>query len=95
MSYLLQICNFKISRAYHSFKSSYKYCTEAYLELSQTCKIEPFAKIDNGFQQLAIFAKTSVLDVLLGSKCARYANISAMIEVGYSLNKPAVGRNSK
>lgn len=65
------------------------------MELSQTCKIEPFAKIDNGFQPLATFAKTSVLDVLLGSKCAWYANISAMIEVGHSLNKPAVGINSK
>ena len=38
---------------------------EAHLKLSQRSKMEFFAKIVNGFQQLVIFAKDFSLDVLL------------------------------
>ena len=36
---------------------------EAYSEPSQTPKMEPFAKMDKGFQPLTIFAKRSILDI--------------------------------
>ena len=42
--------------------------SEVNLELNQRSKMEFFAKIVNGFQQLVIFAKGSNLDVLLGSE---------------------------
>ena len=37
---------------------------------SQTCKMALFAKIVNGWKTLNIFAKSSILDVWLGSECA-------------------------
>ena len=40
--------------------------TEVYLEPSQTSKMEPF--VINGLMLLTIFTKSSILDVLLGSK---------------------------
>ena len=42
--------------------------TEAYSNTSRTSKMELFTKISNGFKLLAIFAKSSILDVRLGSK---------------------------
>ena len=36
---------------------------ETYSEPSRTSKMEPFAKTVYGFQPLAIFAKSSILDV--------------------------------
>ena len=44
--------------------------SKAYLELSQTSKMEFFAKIVHGFQPLIIFAKSCILDVWLGSEYA-------------------------
>ena len=43
--------------------------TEAYSELTQTSKLELFGKIVKRFQSTAIFAKSSILDVWVGSKC--------------------------
>ena len=43
---------------------------EAYSETSGTSTMEFFAKIVNGFQLLTIFAKSSLLDVRLGSEYA-------------------------
>ena len=43
---------------------------EAHLEFSQASKMKPFAKLFNGFKPLTTFAKTSVLDVWLGSEYA-------------------------
>ena len=40
---------------------------EAYLEPKQFFKIEVFAKIVKGFQAIAVFVKSSILDVWLGS----------------------------
>ena len=40
---------------------------EAYSKTSQTSKIELFKKIVNGWKPLTIFAKSFILDVLLGS----------------------------
>ena len=45
----------------------YSQATEANLEPSQIFKMEPFAKIINAFQPITIFAKSSILDVSLGS----------------------------
>ena len=40
--------------------------TEAYSDPCQTCKIEVFAEIVNGFQLLTIYAESSILDIWLG-----------------------------
>ena len=37
-------------------------CAEMHLEPCQTCKRELFKKIVDGFQMLAVFAKTSIAD---------------------------------
>ena len=42
--------------------------TEAYSKTSRKSKMELFTKISNGFKLLTIFAKSSILDVRLGSK---------------------------
>ena len=42
---------------------------KAYLEPSQTSKIELFVEMVNGFEPLTIFVKSSILDVCLGSQC--------------------------
>ena len=44
----------------------FTYFIEAYSELSQTSKLEFFAKMVNSFQQLTIFAKTLHLSCLFG-----------------------------
>ena len=41
---------------------------EAYSEPSGTSKMEFFAKIVNGWKPLTIFAKSSILDIRLGSE---------------------------
>ena len=41
--------------------------TEMYLEPTQLSKMQLFAKIVKGFQDITIFRKTSILDVWLGS----------------------------
>ena len=52
---------------YHGINRSTKWScqTETYLEPCQISKMECFAKIINGFQPLTIFARRSILDVLL------------------------------
>ena len=40
-----------------------KFLSEAYSEPCQTSKIVRFTKIVNGFEQLTIFAKRSILDI--------------------------------
>ena len=47
-------------------KNSYSVITDVYSELSQTSKMKHFAKITNCFKSLFTFAKSSILDVLLG-----------------------------
>ena len=48
----------------------------AHLEPSQTSKMEHFAKIVNIFKPLTIFAKTTILDVWLGSVYVSRVNTS-------------------
>ena len=43
---------------------------EVHLEFSQASKMKPFAKLVNGFKPLTTFAKTSILDLWLGSEYA-------------------------
>ena len=43
---------------------------EAYTEPRRTSKMKYFSKIANGWKPLAIFAKSSILDVRLGSDYA-------------------------
>ena len=49
---------------------------EPYSEPCQTYKMELFAKIFNGFPPLTVLAKSSILDIWLGSKYAfgKYKN---------------------
>ena len=44
--------------------------TEVYSEPSQTSKMEFFAKLGESFQSLTTFAKSSILDICLGSEYA-------------------------
>ena len=44
--------------------------SEEYLEQLRTSKMELFAKVFNGFKPLIVFAQSSILDVLSGSKYA-------------------------
>ena len=37
--------------------------SESYLELCQISKVEPFAKVVNGFQKITIFKRNSILDI--------------------------------
>ena len=37
--------------------------SESYLELCQTSKVEPIAKIVNGFQKITIFKRNSILEI--------------------------------
>ena len=57
-----------------SFKRAFKHfldlCKVVYLEPCETSKMEHLAKIVKGCQPLTIFAKSSVLDVGLGSECS-------------------------
>ena len=55
---------FPLSQSFAVFCSV---CTEAYSEHSQTYKIELFADIVIGWQLWTIFAKSSILDIQLGS----------------------------
>ena len=43
---------------------------EAYSELSRISKMDLFMKIIHGWEPFTIFAKTSILDVWLGSEYA-------------------------
>ena len=36
--------------------------SETYSELCQTYKVEPFAKIDNGFKNTTVFERNSILE---------------------------------
>ena len=40
--------------------------SEAYSKLSHTSKVEPFAKIVNGFKKITIFKRNSILQILTG-----------------------------
>ena len=53
--------------------------SEAYSEPSRIYQTELFAKIVNGFQQLTIFAKSSILDVRLGSEYTPESRSKAFI----------------
>ena len=55
--------------------------SEAYSEPCQTSKVEIFAKIVNGFCQLTIFSKRSILDVWQGSEYA--SGMSLRVTTGY------------
>ena len=44
--------------------------SEEYLEQLRTSKMELFAQVFNGFKPLIVFAQSSILDVLSGSKYA-------------------------
>ena len=46
------------------------YLLEAYSEPNRTSKMELFAKLVKGFQQLNFFAQSSILDIWLGSECS-------------------------
>ena len=48
--------------------------SEVYSECSQTSKIVFFEKIVNGFQPLIIFAKSSTLDLWIGSECLSFSS---------------------
>ena len=43
---------------------------EAHFEVSQISKMEPFAEMFSGFESLATFAESFILDVSQGSKYA-------------------------
>ena len=47
---------------------------KAFSEHCQTSKMDLFVKIVNGWKQLAIFAKSSIIDVQLGSKLGFWLN---------------------
>ena len=48
-------------------------CSDVYSEPSQRSKMEPFIKINNGFQPLTILAKSSILDVWLDGKSVYFS----------------------
>ena len=52
---------------------------EAYAAPSQTSKMELFAEIVNGLQQLTDFTKSSILDVWLSSECASEPNVEKTV----------------
>ena len=56
----------------HMFKANKKSSITqgTYLESTWTLKMELFAETVDGYTPLAIFAKSSILDVGLGSECA-------------------------
>ena len=56
--------------------------SEAYSEPGQTSKMELFAKIVRGFQPLIFYAKSSVLDVSLGSGYASGYFLMVLLGVG-------------
>ena len=58
-------------------------CSEAYLEPSEISKMDLFVKIVMSFQPVTIFAKSSILDVLLGSK---YASVYIDIRQNFGKN---------
>ena len=64
------------------FKVNYKKgrkSAEAYAAPSQTSKMELFAEIVNGLQQLTDFTKSSILDVWLSSECASEPNVEKTV----------------
>ena len=54
---------------------------EMYSEPCQRPKIELFAEIVNGFKPPTIFAKSSILDVLLGSGCVSANTINLLHKI--------------
>ena len=52
------------------FYNLWTWVSETYWEFCQTCKMERFAKIINGWKPLIIFAKRSILDVWQNSHYA-------------------------
>ena len=62
----IQWVKFKFVFGY--FAVAHQWKSEVYPDPSWTSKIGLFAKIINGFQPLTIFAKSSILDVQLGSE---------------------------
>ena len=54
---------------------------EAYSDFSPTSKMELFAQIVDGFQLLTIFAKSSILAVLLGSEYASGHSLSDKCQI--------------
>ena len=77
---VLVVTNFYIQKNNHSrcFVLKIRYSekclkipgTEAYSEPSQTSEMELFAEIDNSIRPLTIFAKSSILNIWLGSEYA-------------------------
>ena len=47
--------------------------SDVYSEPSQRSKMEPFVKINNGFQPLTILTKSSILDVSLDCKSVYFS----------------------
>ena len=45
------------------FKIKFMIKSEAYSKLSHTSKVEPFAKIVNGFKKITIFKRNSILQI--------------------------------
>ena len=45
-----------------------RFISDGYLGPCQTSKIVVFAKMNNGFQPLTVFAKSFIIEVLLGSE---------------------------
>ena len=60
----------KNSRNFNCRLSMPTKAAEAHSEPIQTSKVDLWAKIINGFQQLAVLAKSSTWDIWLGSECA-------------------------
>ena len=60
---------------------------KAYREHCQTCKMEPFAEINNRFQWLTIFAKSSILDVWQGFKYSSRLSLSCFLKIVTSFSK--------
>ena len=73
-------------------KSSCK--SEAYTKLSQTSKIELFAKIVSGSQLLTISVKSSILDVWQGSEWTSEVHPINLKEIWWKLENsmPVNGR---
>ena len=69
-SYICQNCVLKCQTYFTFLALTSNLPSVSYSETCQTCKMEYFAKIVNGFETLTIFAKRSVLDVWQGFEYA-------------------------
>ena len=55
--------------------------SEAYSEPCLRSKMELFAKIVNSFQPVTIFAKSSILDIWLGSEYTKFMNTILLVDM--------------